>query len=192
MSDRQNCHRTETIDNQRGRALSRANRTWLGEAMIDHTQLRELVIMPALKGVNLYSPEAEEVLIAIAAQEGNDGYYLKQTIDNDSALGIFQMRPETHEYLWDTVFLADHHLGFKAITSLNYTLRPSAEVMVYNLRYAAVMARIFWLRIKEPFPAIDDLEGIWNLYKRHWTTLSGKATKQEFMANYKRYVKGDI
>lgn len=159
--------------------------------MIEHTQLRELVIVPALEGVNLYSPEAEELLVAIAAQS-DDEFYLKKTIDNDTALGIFQMPPQIHELLWDSVLMVDYHLGFKVITSLNYTLRPSAEIMVYNLRYAAVMARIFWLRIKDPFPEIDDLEGIWSLYKRFWNDLSGKATKPEFMANYKRYVQGDL
>lgn len=159
--------------------------------MIQAIELRELVIQPALKGIHLYSPEAEELLIATCAQESEDGYYLKQTVGGaNAALGIFQMQPETHETIWNTTLIKNSGLGFLVLTSCSYTLRPKPEVMVYNLLYAAVMARIFWLHVDEPMPAVNDKDRRWYLYKKYWNTYAGKATQQEFEANYAKYVKG--
>lgn len=159
--------------------------------MIDCIELRELIIQPALKGIHLYSLEAEELLLATCAQESHDGFYLKQTVGGKcAALGIFQMQPDTHESIWNTTLTRDSNLGFLVLTSCSYTLRPKPEVMVYNLLYAAVMARLFWLHVDEPMPAIDDRDRQWYLYKRYWNTCAGKATQPEFIENYNRYVKG--
>ncbi len=158
--------------------------------MINSSQLRELVILPALKGVNLYSPEAEEMLIATCAQETHDGFYLKQmTHDKNAALGIYQMQPDTHDWLWNTTLTTDSNLGFKVMTSCKYTLRPKADVMVYNLLYASVMARVFWLHIKDAFAEVGDTDHLWFLYKKYWNTYGGKATKEEFVKNYNLYAK---
>lgn len=157
--------------------------------MIDHTQLRELIIRPPLQYINHYKPEDEEMLISISAQETEDGFYLKQIRGGENAaLGIFQMEPDTHEFLWDTILTKDSSLGFKVMLSCNYTLRPKPEVMIYNLRYAAVMARIFWLHIEEPMPALHDSNGRWSLYKKYWNTYSGKATKEQFISNHDKYI----
>lgn len=159
--------------------------------MINHTQLRELVIQPALNGLGLYSKEAEEMLISICAQETQDGFYLKQTVGGkDAALGIFQMQPETHESLWENILSTNKDLKVKLMQLTGYLIRPKPDVMIYNLLYAAAMARIFWVRIEAPMPSVDDIEGRWNLYKKYWNTPKGKATYEEFVANYNRYVKG--
>lgn len=159
--------------------------------MINHLQLRELVIQPALNGMELYSPSAEEMLICISAQESEDGYYLKQTVGGVyAALSIFQMQPETHDNIWNKTLssVAHSYTGLLILKTCNYTLRPKASVMVYNLLYAACMTRAFWLSVEEPFVEVGDIDGFWDLYKRYWNTYEGKATKDEFMANYKRYV----
>lgn len=158
--------------------------------MIHSTQLRELVIRPALKGINLYSPEAEEMLIATCAQESLDGYYLKQISDHkNAALGIYQMEPDTHDSIWNTTLTANSNLGFVVMTSCKYTIRPKADVMIYNLLYASVMARVFWLPVKEDFAEIGDIDALWFLYKKYWNTAGGKATKEDFVKNYSRYAK---
>lgn len=160
--------------------------------MLFTKQLRELVIEPALKAIDLYSKGAEELLVATCAHESKDGYYLKQLSNvPDAALGIYQMQPSTHESLWNTKLTSDSYLGLRVMTACNYTLRPKAEVMIYNLKYSSIMARIFWLQIPDLLPDPDDLEEIWYLYKRYWNTLAGKATKDDFFSNYDKFVRGD-
>ncbi len=160
--------------------------------MINSIQLRELIIQPALKGINLYSKEAEEMLIATCAQETHSGLYLKQLSGGkDAALGIYQMQPDTHDWIWNSTLTTDSNLGFVVMTSCKYTIRPKPDVMVYNLLYASVMARAFWLHVKEPFPDIGDTDNMWFLYKKYWNTYGGKATKEDFVKNYNLYaIKG--
>ena len=162
--------------------------------MIVSAQLRELIIQPALRGIDLYSPEAEELLICICAQESHDGYWLKQTVGGTrAALGIYQMDPLTYEDIWANTLTKGEcsKLGLRVMTSCNYTLKPKPEVMIYNLLYASVMARVFWLHVKADMPAVNDMDGRWFLYKKYWNTSAGKATQDEFVSNFNRYVKGE-
>lgn len=159
--------------------------------MINHKQLRELIIQPALKAIDCYTPEAEELLISTCAQESQDGLYLKQTVGGDNAaLGIYQMQPQTHEDIWNSTDQKFSYVKFAILKACNYALRPKPEVMIYNLWYATMMARVFWYHVKEPMPDMSDFNGRWTLYKKYWNTATGKATKEEFEANYNRYVKG--
>ena len=68
--------------------------------MIDHKQFRELIIRPSLMPLDLYSEDAEELLIGICAHESKGGTYLMQK-DGGPAAGFFQMEPETYTDLWN-------------------------------------------------------------------------------------------
>jgi hypothetical protein len=61
--------------------------------------------------------------------------------------------------------------------------------MIFNLKYATAMARIHYLRISEPLPQFNDIEGMWNYYKQYYNTPKGAATRDQFMGNYAKYVK---
>ncbi len=169
--------------------------------MINIGQLRTYIIQPALKAMGDYSPDIEEMLIAICAQETQGGTYLKQI--HGPALGIYQMEPGTHDSIWlnqlsnsypSTLHGATTHrvlnnIGEKIISACQYSVlyHPSAEMMIYNLWYATMMARAFWLDVHEPIPNKDDLASIWLQYKKYWNTPAGEATKQEFFNNYHRF-----
>ena len=62
--------------------------------MIDNKQLRELIIGPSLDALQMYSKEAEEILVFTCASESLGGTYLKQV--KGPALGIYQMEPATY------------------------------------------------------------------------------------------------
>jgi len=64
---------------------------------MDKTQLREL-IQVVLKEYDLYSRDAEELLMLTAAVESNLGYYIKQ-VGGGPALGIFQCEPDTLDWV---------------------------------------------------------------------------------------------
>jgi hypothetical protein len=142
--------------------------------------LKTHIIIPALQlmGEKYSSDVAVQLLLATAAQESHMGEYLHQV--NGPALGIFQMEPATFV---DTLTRATNILGALYPTS------PS-ERLIYDLRYATIVARAkYWLD-PHPLPQPDDINGLWEIYKRVWNTHLGAATQQQFLGNYAKYVEG--
>jgi hypothetical protein len=66
--------------------------------MIDPRQFRALIVRPALESINLWSQQAEDLVMGTAAQESRL-IYLRQ-LGNGPALGLFQMEPATHNDIW--------------------------------------------------------------------------------------------
>lgn len=55
---------------------------------------------------------------------------------------------------------------------LKYGFIPSIIISVFH-----------YLLIPKPLPNKDDLDGLWEYYKKYYNTTKGKATKEEFMKN---------
>lgn len=143
-------------------------------------QLYTHVIMPALValGHRYATDQAAQLLLATAAQESHCGEYIHQI--GGPALGIYQMEPATHDDLW-----------------LNYiSYRPAVMAegqaldarLIYDLRYATQCARLQYYRFPDPLPAVNDVGGMWSLYKKRWNTPLGAATREQFVSNWARYV----
>lgn len=157
--------------------------------MINAAQLREFVIRPALHSIGLWSSEAEDLLIMIAAHESVGGTYLAQT--DGPALGIYQMEPATHNSIWsdDLRSRRDSYriLASKLLLTCNFNQQPPSEEMVTNLKYATIMARIFFLRFIEPIP--NSVSGMGMYAKKFWNTSKGKATAQNYVDDFYRFTK---
>src|SRR6266849_2351788 len=111
--------------------------------------LKTYVIIPALQVMgDKYSTDVNvQLLLATAAQESHMGEYLHQL--NGPALGIFQMEPATFV---DTLNRADN------IISAIYPRAPS-ERLIYDLRYATVIARAKYFLDRPPLPQAGDVNG---------------------------------
>jgi len=153
--------------------------------MINPKQLRILVIRPALQGIGMYSLEAEDLLMATAAQESNLGEFIVQLCG--PAMSIYQIEPVTFTDLWD--YVVKKGLHDTILKFCNFKNYPHAEEMIYNLRFASIMARIFYSRFPDKLPDVGDCDGLWEIYKKRWNTESGKAKKYDFINNYNKYVK---
>ena len=154
--------------------------------MIKVSQLREFIIKPALESLVMYSQEAEELLVFTCAVESEGGSYLHQI--NGPALGIFQMEPKTYNDIWQNFINFKMDLKLKLLHNFEAPVMPPEDRMVYDLRFAAAMARIFYERVKQPLPAHDDLSGIWSYYKEFYNTLAGKAEYQHCLDAYDRFI----
>lgn len=158
--------------------------------MYQAAALRDL-INKTLTPLGLWSPAAEELLMATCAQESHLGVYRQQI--HGPALGIFQMEPATHDDIWNN-YLAYHTKLGTAISNLGGVAqigvlrRPDAGVLVNNDPYAIAMCRVHYLRVPGVLPASDDLAGLWGYYKQWYNTPKGAATQLEFVSNYRRYV----
>lgn len=155
--------------------------------MINARQLRDYIIDPSLEAVDLYSPAASQLLMGTAAQESALGAYVKQV--SGPALGIFQMEPATHSDIWNNYLVYRIPLGSKIsdATSSSYMV-GSAESLIWNLRYAAIMARVQYLRVPKALPELNNIDGLASYWKKWYNTPLGRGTESEFRANYKKYV----
>lgn len=159
--------------------------------MIKPEHLRLHVIRPTLEyldSVIPYSMAAENLLMGTCAQESEMGKYLVQ-LDDGPAEGIYQIEPDTHD---DIIMNFVHYR--ENIANKIYHLRQSAAFdssfdMITNLAYATAMCRVHYWRVAEPLPEHDDIEGMAHYYKAYYNTMKGKATVEEFIGNYERYVK---
>lgn len=147
---------------------------------INKKNLRELVVRPTLKEHNLWSPEAEELLMLTFAQETHLGTYLKQGLQALSdgrgvGRGIGSMEPGTFKWLKE---LYPHILGNRDVDELIWDLKLA--VISTRLRYRAVAAKI---------PEANDVQGLALYWNTHYNCTTVPGLIQEAMFNYDALVK---
>jgi len=153
--------------------------------MIDPDQLCDYVIRPSLQQVGLHSKSAEQLLLGTCCVESAIGTYLKQI--GGPALGIYQMEAATH---WDCYA---NYLRYKPdlmakirpmIPSGDWDTAnqcPQDNLLITDLRYATVMARIKYLRSPVPLPREDDWHECAVMWKSVYNTIHGAGTELKFM-----------
>lgn len=171
--------------------------------MINHNQLRQYVIRPALKAIDLYSENAEELLIMTCAQETLGCTFLKQI--NGPALGPYGCEPPTYNdvcmrklYKWFEMSEGGLHLGYtglgKKVNSVlgwsYYNEIPDVLNLMTNLSYATMICRIDYSLETSPLPDKNDLTGLFNYYKKYYNSFKGAATETEVLDNYHMYLRG--
>lgn len=145
-------------------------------------QLLTLVIRPVLKAMDAHSAAAERLLLMIAAHE-SDGFRCIAQV-RGPAVGFYQMEPFTHDDLM--AYLTARRPDVLEKMS-QWVTRPTSDALAWNLAYATAMARAFFLRLPDPLPNSDDLEGLAQYAKQHWNTRLGKATWEDYLNAYRRY-----
>lgn len=145
-------------------------------------------IQQVLTPLNLYSADAEELLMATCANESNLGRYRTQA-KGGPGKGIFQIETATFNDIWKN-YLAFHSDLADGIKALNYGVAGTSADLVNNDRYSIAMARVHYLRCPGSLPAANDLDGIWRYYKQHYNTPLGAAVEGIFKYKYQAYVLG--
>lgn len=158
---------------------------------IDTRQLKELIIIPVLKELDLYSHSAINLLLGTCATESNMGTYLKQK-GNAPALGIYQMEHATFNDIFENYLTYRPMLmaKFKHCVDCSSLSTIVASDMIWNLKLATAMCRIHYLRISSPLPKATDIRGLANYYKKYYNTEKGKGSIGKFIADYEAYVDG--
>ena len=154
----------------------------------DASQLRFLIVKPVLIGINMWSQEAEDLMMGTAAQESLLGKYIKQ--DHGPALGIFQMEPRTHDDIWTRYLTQNPKVCNDLMITCKFANKPTKEMLVYNLFYAAAMTRVFYRRIPDTIPRT--LEGQAEYWKTWYNTPQGAGSTSQYIANYNRFILGKI
>lgn len=153
---------------------------------INPEQLRDEIIVPTLNalGPSYSSPSAVMLLMGTAAQESHMGTYLRQ-LGGGPALGIYQMEPATHNDIIENWLRYREELVDTIAELIGPWNAMEPARMVYDLRYATIMARLHYRRVRDPLPA--DVDGQAYYWKTHYNTELGAGTREEYMHNYERY-----
>ena len=156
---------------------------------MDKNYLRKLIYntLTGVKGVELWSEDVENLLMGTCAQESALGRYREQ-LGGGPALGIFQMEPNTFNdiiknYLAHKTKLKYAILNALGVSSLNDL---TVEMLIDNDEAAIIFARLHYLRVKESIPHSLPAQAAY--YKKYYNTPLGKATEEEYIRNYHRYV----
>lgn len=154
-------------------------------------QLRTEVIRPTLQAIDLWTPQAEDLLMGTAAAESRLGYFLVQ--QKGPAKGMFQVEPATyadywHRFLQQTTRADVQRIRAYIADELRYDSPPPVARVVDDLRLAVVMCRVHYRRIPVALPSAGDITGYAHYWKRHYNTPAGKGRVGEFLRSYRRYV----
>lgn len=142
-----------------------------------------LVIRPTLQSLDMWSEDAESLLLGTFAQESHMGYWLKQT--TGPALGIGQMEPLTHTDCWR--YLDRRKDLRKKITKLTgYKEQQTDETLIWDLRYAVIMSRIRYWMISKSIPhTLEEQAEYWDIF---YNRNPDKGKPIEYVENYRRFV----
>jgi len=150
-------------------------------------QLREYIVRPALELIDAWSVAAENLVVGTAAQESHLKYV--HQLGAGPALGLFQMEPETHTDIWNNYLRYREYLAVSIRKAISYNGgEPSAERMIWDFRYAAIMCRIHYRRVSKPLPDEHDIHGLAAYWKEFYNTPDGAGTTEEFVANYGKWL----
>jgi len=150
----------------------------------DKFQFRDFV-KRTLQAVGLYSEEAVDLLLKTAAKESNFGTYLKQ-LGKGPALGVFQIEPGTEKNIWNEL-LKDNPKFAKKITELTGVTGPNLSALEGDLRYQTCVARLRYYWAKGALPKVGDIQAQADYWKKHYNTVLGAGTVEEFIAAAKKY-----
>ena len=138
------------------------------------TQAMEWYELPINNG------SAIQLLCMIAAHESGDFHYIKQV--KGPALSIFQMEPNTYN---DVVgYIKRRQEQFPVLV---HDMPKPAEYMAFDPVYAAAIGRVFLLRVPQPLPETDDIDGLAKYAKDHWNTYLGAAKWEDYRQAWLRH-----
>lgn len=153
------------------------------------------VIRPALNAMGAAYATEEAVLLVLGTGAVESGYFALRQSGGGPAVGFWQMEPLTHDDLWRTTIAGRPtvrsgllHLAARG----SGTAPPPASEMAWNLRYAAAMCRVHYLRHPGPLPAIGDLAGRARYWKRSYNTHLGAGRPEDFERAWVRMIEPNL
>ncbi|CCT58494.1 hypothetical protein [Acetobacter pasteurianus] len=136
------------------------------------SQFKSLIVRPALAGAGLGGEAAVNLLTGTCLVESGLSW-LEQV--RGPALGIAQMEPATHDDCWVNYLRYQQDTANHILATCGLSGLPDASVMVWNLRYAVLMARVRYIRAPAPLPDAANAAALSTYHKQHYNTALGQA-----------------
>ena len=135
----------------------------------------ENLIRRVLTEFDMCSDSAVNLLLGTAAQESHFGTYIRQV--RGPAVGVFQMEPDTFNWLRD-----------KYLVKFTQLEQFKCEDLEWDLSAAIIFARLRYRAIPKSLPPADDIRALAEYWKKYYNTIHGAGTVAEFISNYDRFV----
>lgn len=134
----------------------------------------------------LNAPEAVELLMGTWAQESAGGKYLKQI--GGPALSAWQIERATFRDTINRCKLV-HRSVLAETAGVPVISETDFSKIERNHKLACQVARLKYFLCPGSIPV--DLEGQADYYKKYYNTVLGRATVEQYIENYRRYVKSN-
>ena len=155
---------------------------------MDLAQFDQYVLVPALKKIGLYSPSAHVLMLGTGVIETNY-QYLKQ-LGSGPALGVFEVEPDTYNDIYRFINKYENRkLKERCLAACIYDLWPDSEDLIYNLRWACIIARLKYFMVSVALPSSFDAVGMANYYKKYYNTYIGKSDIDEDVKVFQEIIK---
>lgn len=148
--------------------------------MIEPEQLLRLVVVPALKSLDMDSPIGRALVMGTAAQESRLTYLAQ--IGGGPALGLWQMEPATFRDIHEN-WLRHRPTVVSRLDMMRTSRSPDPVELSWNLRLGAAMCRIHYRRFSG-WPETQDPAELGEYWKAYYNTPQGKGTAEEFAENF--------
>ncbi len=154
--------------------------------MLDVNQFREVIVLPALHGLQLYTKELAELLVFTCAVESAGGTYIKQI--HGPAVGIFQIEPAVFTELWVNCIIRNP--SYINLLTMNFHVHqmPKPDELMTDLKLSAAICGLYY-KWKKVNPLQMDAEYLWGLYKEFYNTKNGKAEHETSLKAYAKFCK---
>lgn len=138
----------------------------------------------------LFSEAAVELLLGTALKESG-GLRWRVQLSGGPARGLFQMERATYDDIWT------NYLAFRPPLSdaIKLACTPAGGALSFDQitqddAYAALMARLKYLRVPAALPPAGDLQAQAQYWKTYYNTNLGKGTAAGYVTTWKTYAVG--
>lgn len=171
---------------------------------MDAPQFRDLIIAPTLSAIGLGGRAAENLLLGTALHESGHFKYLKQgwrklSDGRGVARSFYGVEPDTARDLCQRHEARDLSrrlavargvwpwLGARAPLLQSLDKDDIAHLLLHDLRFATVMARLKYYFAPPPLPDADDVEGMAAYWGRWYQTQSNPVEMARWARSYREY-----
>jgi hypothetical protein len=150
---------------------------------IDIKQFHDLILVPTLTSLGLYSKEAAQLVIGTGCQESQFTFIHQE--GKGQALGFFQCEYNTYRDIVTNSFMYDINMKQRFLAVLGLELVPEFNTLISNMKLMCLVCRLHYHRFPKDIP--EDLPGQAAYYKQYYNTIMGKATTEEYIENFNKY-----
>jgi hypothetical protein len=153
---------------------------------LDVEQLRLHIVRPVLNRLDLWSVNAESLVLGTALHESH-ARYVRQI--KGPAMGIYQMEPATHYDLHRNFLRFNTPLKIRVNQYAGFFSGdlPDPAELIGNLYYATAMCRVHYRRIKAQLPT-NEPYALAQYWKDFYNTKLGKGTVEQALPHFTRAI----
>lgn len=151
---------------------------------MDSNRFLDETVTPVLKQMDMWSAEAEKLLIMTACHESGGYQYRVQV--NGPALSYFQIEPASFSDMWDR-YLADKPDRKEKVAQFLPEGMDTLEALEKDDQFACASARMIYAMEPTAIPHVKDDVGLSEYCKTYWNTELGKATPEKYLDDFRLY-----